>query len=133
MKRFILILCLCFAGIVSANYPEYPPITAENVANLREVEHWGNGEMNRAVAWSSDGSSLLVGGRYGIFYYENIDAEPEFIELDLDVWSPFFASDSLIFFKHDSQIAAFDLNERRILYEVEGYRPLAISHNGQML
>jgi WD40 repeat protein len=135
MKRFfILVLCLYLVGIIYATAGDYPPITAENVMNLQEMEQFGQGNMSPSLAWSPDSSRLVVGGSGGLFLYESLDAEPEFIELGTGASAQLFAPDgNTVFAYFGGKLNAFDLATRTVRYQLDGVQALAMSANGQYL
>lgn len=136
MRRlFLFLFFVSFSFNVFANQTDYPPLTPENVMDLQEVARMGNGRIDpTAVSWSPNGESLIAAAHHdGLFYWERLGAEPEFINLDARVHWPFFASESLIFYHSGGNLVAYDLLERQTLYEVQGIRALAVSHNGEML
>jgi WD40 repeat protein len=134
MKRFfILMISICVVGIVFATDEDYPPITPNNVMNLQEVTSLGRGHANPAVTWSPDSSTIIVGGYRGIFIYESPSAEPQFIELGLNIQYVLFASENLAFLSDATTLIAYDLATKAIQYQREGMRPLGISRDEQLL
>jgi hypothetical protein len=132
MKRILLILCFWLVGIAAANQSEYAPISPENVANLHEVGRFGTGAMNEAMAWSEDGR-LIVGGARGFYFYEPLESHPQFYPFEAGIRELLFADENLVFVSDKETIWAYELDTRTIRYELEGLRPLSVSHQGDLL
>jgi|GEM_PF-4446613 len=163
MRRILIILILVLISIpltiqlVTGVPPvQSQTINPDNITDLQFVERYGQGSLNNTLDFSPVDDRIVVGGTRGIYLYDNIDAEPEFIELFREdgvamnvtsvLWSPdaemiFAGTDDeyLIGLFEDSvlvdheEIIAYNLSERRIVYRLAGNAVHDFSSDGSML
>lgn len=136
INLFILALVLLSISSFFVNATQdYAVITADNVAQLTEIQRLGNGYMNDALAWSQDGSLIAVGGKRGLWLYSSLDGKPEFYEINVsdkafNVDSILFAPDgNLVLLSDGEQVIAYNIEQQSIQYIIEGRRVLTTSNN----
>lgn len=146
MRRFLLLLILIsavlFTGqqMMGVSINQQMTITPDTVTDLQMLERYGQGSMNEVLAFSPVDERIVVGGKRGIFLFENLDAEAQLIEFFHEDGSPFnvtsllFSHDgNLIFAGNGETVIAYDLLENTKSYSVEAEEVLSLSRDGSQL
>ncbi|MBI5928449.1 MAG: WD40 repeat domain-containing protein [Chloroflexi bacterium] len=113
------------------------PITAENAAQLVELQRFGAGTVNGAV-WSPDGKQLALYGSLGIWFYDTSDFEatPRFVETNSYINDAAYSPDgaSLVLANADGTIHVVDIVTGQVTLNIEAYEKTAtqvlFTHDG---
>ncbi|MCQ3929394.1 MAG: hypothetical protein DPW16_02960 [Chloroflexi bacterium] len=116
------------------------PITAENAAQLVELQQFGTGTMNGAV-WSPDGKELALYGALGIWFYDtsDFDTTPRFVESDTYINDAAYSPDGTLFATatNDGSVNLLVANTSTIKMKIEAHQGralhLAFSPDGQII
>lgn len=115
-------------------------ITAENAAQLVELQRFGVGTMNGAV-WSPDGKELAVYGPLGTWFYnaDNFEAEPRFFESEYAINDADYSPDGSLFAiaSNDGSVNLLETNTSTLKMKIEAHQGralhLAFSPNSQII
>ena len=128
LQSLIVSLCLILCTTVSAQgQSTYIPITAQNAAQISQIQHIGNG-VPRALIFSSDGSRLAVATTLGVWLIDTAlvearHASPVLFEGQGGAESVSFSPDGskIASGGEDNSVMVFDATSGEIITRLENH------------
>lgn len=97
------------------------PLSIDNITRLTQIEQYGEGTVF-GVKWTPDGEYIIAYGSPGYWLYDvnNLDAEPQFVDLGMTLTDVDFAEDGeTLVFSWESNIYLANLTTGEITYTLE--------------
>ena len=148
LRRILLLLIIMVlsvpiaANLIVGSVPvRQTTINPDTVSDLQLAERYGNGSMNEVIAFSPVDERIAVGSIRGFYMFNNLNTEPQLIELyqtngtAFNVTSLLFSPDgNTLFAGNGEEVLAYDLIQQTTLYHIENAeRVLSFNHDGSLL